>query len=116
MPVSIDAEGRVLGAHAVVDKDATAALLARELQADVLVLLTDVEGVFEGFGEPGARLLERVTSAQLAALDLPSGSMGPKVRACISFVEATGGRAAIGRLDDAAAVAAGSAGTQVSPT
>ena len=116
VPVSIDAEGRVLGAHAVVDKDATAALLARELQADVLVLLTDVEGVFEGFGEPGARLLERVTSTQLAALDLPSGSMGPKVRACISFVEATGGRAAIGRLDDAAAVAAGSAGTQVSPT
>ena len=114
VPVSIDASGRVSGSHAVVDKDSTAALLARELQADVLVLLTDVEGVFEGFGTPHARLIARATTAELKAMDLPDGSMGPKVRACLSFVEATGGRAAIGRLDDAAAVADGSAGTQIS--
>ena len=113
VPVWIEADGHVRGAHAVVDKDATAALLARELQADVLVLLTDVAGVFEGFGTPDERLLERVTTDQMAALDLPEGWMGPKVKACIAFVEATGGRAAIGCLDDAAAVAAGSAGTQV---
>lgn len=114
VPVTIASDGRVSGAPAVVDKDATAALLARQLQADVLMLLTDVAGVFDDFGGPSERLIEAATPDELKSLELPEGSMGPKVAACISFVEATGGRAAIGRLDDAAAVAEGSAGTQIS--
>lgn len=113
VPVTIDPDGRVHGVEGVVDKDATAALLARQLQADVLLLLTDVEGVLVDYGTPDERLLRRTTAAELRDLQLPAGSMGPKARACAAFVEATGGRAAIGRLGDAAAVARGEAGTQV---
>ena len=113
VPVCTDADGRVHGVEAVVDKDATAALLAQQLQADVLLLLTDVEGVLLDYGSPSQRLLERATPDELDALALPAGSMGPKVRACTDFVRATAGRAVIGRLEDAAVLVAGTAGTQV---
>jgi carbamate kinase len=99
---------RVRGVEAVVDKDLTAALLAEHLHADVLVLLTDVDGVLVD-GE----LLAAVTPADLEALALPAGSMGPKAAAAGQFVARAGGRAAIGSLTDAAALVAGSAGTQV---
>lgn len=113
VPVTVTVDGRVHGVDGVIDKDATAALLARQLQADRLVLLTDVEGVCIDHGTPRARLLRHATPAQLRALRLPAGSMAPKAAACAEFVEATGGRAAIGRLDAAAAVVGGEAGTQV---
>ncbi len=112
VPVVVRSDGRVCGVEAVVDKDATAALLARQLQADALVLLTDVDGVYRDFGEPDEQLVTDVTPETLAGLDLPAGSMGPKVRACLDFVSATGGRAAIGSLDAAPDVVAGTAGTQ----
>jgi carbamate kinase len=115
VPVTVEPDGWVHGVEGVVDKDATAALLGRQLQADVLILLTDVEGVMLDWGTPRARLLGRATPGELRAMGLPSGSMGPKVEACAAFVEATGGRAAIGRLDQAVAVADGTAGTQVMP-
>lgn len=113
VPVIIDPGGRVHGVEGVVDKDATAALLARQLQADLLLLLTDVEGVLADYGTPDQRLLRHTTPTELRSLGLPAGSMGPKAEACAAFVEATGGRAAIGRLQDAVAVARGEAGTQV---
>jgi carbamate kinase len=115
VPVAVGPDGTLDGVEGVVDKDRTAALLARELQADVLVLLTDVAGVIEGFGTPEARLLSRVTPAELRALDLPAGSMAPKAEACAEFVELTGRPAAIGALEDALAVVQGSAGTRVVP-
>jgi carbamate kinase len=107
VPVVRDAE-RLRGVEAVVDKDLTAALLAERLDADALLLLTDVAGVLVE-GVP----LAAATPAELAALDLPAGSMGPKAQAAGSFAQRTGRRAAIGSLADAAALAAGGAGTQV---
>ena len=115
VPVARGEGGALEGVEAVVDKDRTAALLARELQADLLVLLTDVEGVFEGFGTDRARLVQRATPAELRALDLPAGSMAPKAEACIEFVDATGREAAIGSLEQAADVVAGTAGTRIVP-
>jgi carbamate kinase len=101
------------GAEAVVDKDLTAALLARALDADALLLLTDIAAVQEGFGTPQARPLRRVTPAQLRSRSFPDGSMGPKIEAVCRFVEATGNMAAIGQLGDSEALLRGDAGTVV---
>ncbi len=97
------------------DKDLTAALLAREIGADALLLLTDVDAVQDGFGTPGARPIHHATSANCGSRGFPAGSMGPKVDAACRFVAATGHMAVIGRLDDAEAMAHGKAGTVVTP-
>jgi carbamate kinase len=112
-PVVRDANGRLQGVEAVVDKDRTSAILAVSVKADALLLLTDVAGVVARFGTPDANLIGRATPTQLRRLDLPAGSMGPKVAAMCDFVEATGHFAAIGSLDDAAAVLRGDSGTSV---
>lgn len=114
IPVVPDGMGGFRGVEAVIDKDLAAALLAIRLEADVLVLLTDVDGVYEGFGAgaASARRIDQAGVADLRGLGLPAGSMGPKVEAACRFVEA-GGRAAIGALEDAAALVEGLAGTQV---
>ena len=112
IPVVEDADG-LTGVEAVVDKDLAAALLARELQADLLLVLTDVPAVMADFGTPRQRPLAEVSVDELAALEFPSGSMGPKVDAVCAFVRATGARAAIGALGEAEAVFAGTAGTQI---
>ena len=96
------------GVEAVVDKDLTAALVAERLRADVLVLLTDVDGV-----TVGNEVLATATPEELEALELPAGSMGPKAAAAGRFASRTGRRAVIGSLTDAAALVAGRAGTQV---
>lgn len=105
----------LVGVEAVIDKDLASSLLARQLGADLLVLATDVDGVHLDWGGPQERLLTEATPEQLEALDLAAGSMGPKVDAAARFVRATGGRAAIGALDDLAAILAGTAGTQCRP-
>ncbi len=115
IPVVRDDKGALRGVEAVVDKDLTAALLARDLTADALVILTDVAAVEDGYGTPQARPIHRATPQELRARPFPAGSMGPKVEAACRFVEATGGMAAIGRLDDAEALLAGKAGTIVAP-
>jgi carbamate kinase len=99
-----------------VDKDLTAALLAEGVGADALLLLTDVEAVQEGYGTAHHRPLGHVTPGELRARSFPAGSMGPKAEAACRFAELTGGFAAIGRLDDAAALLAGAAGTIVRET
>jgi carbamate kinase len=101
------------GVEAVVDKDLTASLLARQLGADALLLLTDVPAVQDGYGTPQARPIRRATPAELRARDFPAGSMGPKIEAVCRFVEATGKPAAIGQLSDAQALLDGEAGTLV---
>jgi carbamate kinase len=108
-------EGRLVGVEAVVDKDLTAALLARALGADRLLLLTDVPAVMRGFGTPEATEIRTLTSADLTGMSLPAGSMRPKVEACLDFVRTTGRPAAIGALEDVAAVLEGRAGTTVLP-
>jgi carbamate kinase len=115
VPVVRDDGGALRGVEAVVDKDLTAALLARDLAADALVILTDVDAVEDGYGTPQARPIHRTTPQELRARPFPAGSMGPKVEAACRFVEATGKMAAIGRLDDAEALLDGKAGTIVAP-
>lgn len=110
----VEGPGGLQGVDAVVDKDFTAALIADVLKADLLVMLTDVSAVLTGFGTPAQEPLRDVTVAQLEALTFPAGSMGPKVAAACRFVKATGRRAAIGSLDQAADVISGASGTQIS--
>lgn len=98
---------------AVVDKDHVAALVAATLEADLLVILTDVHAVMADYGTERERPLGRVTPDELAALSFPEGSMGPKVEAACHFVRTTGRRAAVGSLDDTADVVAGRMGTQI---
>ena len=119
VPVVRAAEG-LRTVDAVVDKDYAAGLAADRLGADLLVILTDVEGVMTGFGTPEQAMLASVRHQDLAELRLPAGSMGPKVEAAVSFVAAgsagpggPGRRAAIGALRDAEDVVAGRAGTQI---
>jgi carbamate kinase len=106
---------RLRGAEAVIDKDLTAALLAEELDADVLAMVTDVPHVERAWRTPEAAPIEHATPGELRSLDFASGSMGPKIEAACRFVERRGGRAAIGALNEAAQVVAGIAGTQVTP-
>ncbi|MFI6294703.1 carbamate kinase [Nonomuraea sp. NPDC050790] len=113
VPVLAGDGGRMEGAQAVVDKDFMAALLAVELGADRLVLLTDVKAVMRDFGTPAERPLTSVGVGELRALKFPAGSMGPKVEACVRFVTTTGRQAAIGALEEAGAVFHGSAGTTI---
>jgi carbamate kinase len=101
------------GVEAVIDKDSAAALLARQLGADALLLLTDVAAVQADFGTPQARPLGRITARELRAMHFPDGSMGPKVAAACDFVEAGGTFAAIGALDQAAELSTGTTGTVV---
>lgn len=115
IPVVATDEGRFEGIEAVVDKDAASALVAEAVRADVLLLLTDVAAVELDWGTPAARPIGRTTAGQLAGREFASGTMGPKVAAACRFVEATGGLAVIGALEDAAALAAGRAGTVVGP-
>jgi carbamate kinase len=113
IPTVVDAEGTARGTEAVIDKDLAAALLAEQLAADLLVIATDVDGVYRDFGTPRAARVGSVTTAQLSSMPLPAGSMGPKVEAACRFVDRTGGRAVIGSLDDIVALVAGTAGTRV---
>ncbi|HVV74568.1 MAG TPA: carbamate kinase [Mycobacteriales bacterium] len=101
------------GVEAVVDKDRAAALLARNLGADVLLLLTDVPAVAVGFGTPQERPLARVTAGELRGMTFAAGSMAPKVEAACEFVEAGGRFAAIGALDRAHELSTGTTGTVV---
>lgn len=112
IPVTVAPDGDLVGVEAVVDKDRSAALLAMGLETDVLLFLTDVPAVFEDW-PVRRRPLREVTPAELRALDLAAGSMGPKAEAAIAFVESTGGTAVIGALEDAVAMMAGKAGTRV---
>lgn len=125
VPMVRDPERGLVGVEAVIDKDLAAVLLAEHISADRLVILTDVAGVAVNYGTPDERWLTEVTASELRALQAEghfrAGSMGPKVEACLRFAESTaGGRrppgaasAAIGALEDIAAVADGKAGTQV---
>lgn len=112
IPVLRRNDGSMTGVEAVIDKDAASALLARELGADALLLLTDVDAVYRDFGTPTAAPIRKVTPEQARALDVPAGSMGPKVTAACNFAE-TGGISGIGRLEDALAILESRAGTLI---
>ena len=113
IPVVRGEDGRMEGVEAVIDKDRTAALLAKALQADVLLMLTDVEAVFRDWGTPTQAPIGRITPGSLDAMEFASGSMAPKITAACDFVRAGGILAGIGRLQDARAIVEGKAGTQI---
>jgi carbamate kinase len=110
---------RLVGVEAVVDKDLCAAILARDVEAEVLLICTDVDGVFRAYGTPDQRLIDRMSPEEArAGLEdgtFPAGSMGPKVEAAARFVEGGGERAAICALDDAPEALEGDAGTSIAP-
>ena len=117
IPTAYAADGsRTLGGiEAVIDKDLASELLARELQADTFVMATDVDGVYVDYGTPNQRRLDRISAAELRQHTFPAGSMGPKVDAALQFVETTGGRAAIGALQDIEGIVEGKLGTNIVP-
>lgn len=106
-------DGALRGVDAVIDKDLATALLAISVGADLMLLVTDVSGVIDGFGTPDARVLSTATVGELRARTFAAGSMGPKVESACRFVESTGRRAVIGALDDVLGLVEGSAGTSV---
>lgn len=111
-PVVAEGEGH-RGVEAVVDKDHVAAMLALDLHADMLVMLTDVDAVYADYGTPNQRALGRVSVEQVSVDDFPAGSMRPKVQAAAHFARRSGREAAIGALDDLAEVLEGRAGTHI---
>lgn len=112
VPIVVD-NGQERGVEAVVDKDLTAALLASDLGADSLLLLTDVAAVFDGWGTEHPRALQSASTTWLRGQQFAPGSMGPKVEAACRFVERTGGFAAIGALEAASEILASEAGTRI---
>ena len=118
IPMVHRADGSYAGVPAVVDKDLTSALLANQLGADTLLILTAVTKVAIRFGKPDAQPLDRVTAPELAEYrkegHFAKGSMGPKVDAALNFLAGGGRRAVIAHLEQAAAAFEGTAGTQIS--
>jgi carbamate kinase len=114
IPVMRRADGLGMeGVEAVIDKDRCSALMATELQADCLVIATDVDAVYANWGQPGQRKLQTATADELARMRFAQGSMAPKVEAVIDFVRATRKRAVIGSLDHIEDLLSGRAGTQI---
>ena len=99
----------------MIDKDLASALLASDLNVETLVLATDVDAVYDGYGTATQRPITRATPAGLRGREFAAGSMGPKVEAVCRFVERSGARAAIGSLDRIDDLLGGRAGTQVLP-
>jgi len=113
IPVVRRNDGSLIGVEAVIDKDAASALLARELRADALLMLTDVDAVYLDWGSPKAAPLRRVSVAELRRHRFAPGSMAPKVAAACEFASSGDGFAGVGALTDAQAILDGRAGTRV---
>ncbi|MCG2593351.1 carbamate kinase [Ramlibacter sp. XY19] len=107
------AERKLEGIECVIDKDLATELLARELGADLYVMLTDADAVYVDWGKPTQRAIRRASVDSLKGMPFAAGSMGPKVQAACRFAAATGKAAAIGALADLAKVIEGTAGTTI---
>jgi carbamate kinase len=112
----VPAGRRLVGVEAVIDKDLASALLAAQLDADVLAIVTDVDAVYSGWGTPEQEAIRLASPETLASTEFAAGSMGPKVRAACAFVEQTGRTAAIGSIHETGALIRGEAGTIVEPS
>ncbi|QNV37274.1 carbamate kinase [Rothia terrae] len=115
IPTYLDENQKLHGVEAVIDKDLCSALLAENLDANLLVIATDVEGVYKGWGTPDQELLSTLKVSEIDGLNLAAGSMGPKVEAARNFAQHTGKRAVIGALADIEDLVLGKAGTTVVP-
>jgi len=108
------ADRTLIGVEAVIDKDLCSELLARDLDADLLIMATDADAVFIGWGTPDAKAIHKASPAAISKHKFPAGSMGPKVDAACRFAMATGHTAAIGALADIPAIVRGEKGTLIS--
>ena len=114
IPTYYDHNGHLRGVEAVIDKDLCSALLAEQLQADLLVIATDVAAAYIDWGKPTEKAIAAAHPQALRDLSFPAGSMGPKIQAACEFAEKTGKTAVIGALSDIEAIVRGEAGTRVS--
>jgi len=105
---------KLSGVECVIDKDFASELLARELNADIFIMLTDADSVYVDWGKPTQKAIRSASPDALSAMKFAAGSMGPKVDAACRFATATGKKAAIGALSDLGAIIAGTKGTTVS--
>ena len=105
---------KLSGVECVIDKDFASELLARELNADIFIMLTDADSVYVDWGKPTQKAIRSASPDALSAMTFAAGSMGPKVDAACRFAKATGKKAAIGELAALAAIIAGTSGTTVS--
>ncbi|WP_421188707.1 carbamate kinase [Aeromonas sanarellii] len=115
IPVTWDGQS-LTGIEAVIDKDMSAAYLAKQIKADALLILTDADAVYLDWGKPTQRPLRITSPDELAGVKFDAGSMGPKVEASCEFVKATGGMVGIGSLEDGLAILKGEAGTNIVAT
>jgi carbamate kinase len=113
IPTVRTSTGQLIGVEAVIDKDRASAVLAQAIGARLLIIVTDVEGVVDGWGTARERVIAAAPPAALDPSAYPAGSMGPKVQAARDFAE-TGGDAVIGSLADIDKLVRGSAGTLIS--
>lgn len=114
IPTAHDKDQKLYGVEAVIDKDLAAALLSRELDAELFVMLTDVASVYSGFGTPQRRAIKAAHPDALGDMDFAAGSMGPKISGACDFVRRTGHSSTIGQLSDLVEIMAGEAGTLIS--
>lgn len=114
IPVAYDDDRKLFGVEAVIDKDLASGLLAKGLDAEMFVMLTDVPSVYVDFGTQKQRAIRAVHPDAIEALDFPAGSMGPKVKGACKYVRETGFKSAIGQLSDLKAIMSGEAGTLIS--
>ena len=105
---------KLAGVECVIDKDFASELLARELNADLFIMLTDADSVYVDWGKPTQKSIRSASPDALSAMKFAAGSMGPKVDAACRFAKATGKKAAIGALADLGGIIAGTMGTTVS--
>lgn len=113
VPTYINDEGRLVGSEAVIDKDLASSVLAGDLDADLFVIATDVDGAYLDWGTPDQRRIAQADPESIRAYGFAKGSMGPKVEAACRFVEKTGKVAVIGALPDIEKILAGEAGTRI---
>jgi carbamate kinase len=117
VPVVEGDDRRLQGVEAVIDKDLASEILAREIKAEVMLFLTNVPGVAVNYGKPAQRFLDRMTLEEarsyLAKGEFPAGTMGPKIRAAIRFLESGGEKAVVSSLGEAFEALNGRAGTTI---
>ncbi len=106
-------QGKLVGVEAVIDKDMSAAFLAKQIGADALLILTDADAVYLDWGTPTQHALRQATPSELAAYQFDEGSMGPKIQASCEFIKQGGHLVGIGALEDAVAILEGQAGTNI---
>lgn len=114
IPTVYEQERKLHGIEAVIDKDLCSALLAEQLEADLLVIATDVDGAYLDWGTAQQRRIAEAHPDQLEGLGFAAGSMGPKIQAACEFARNTGRTAVIGSLGDIEAIVQGQAGTRIS--